>query len=228
MAESCPKHPGEPVVGCLLCRDDLLEARDREGLQNWAAWKLHAECTERFPRRFALAAADHPDVKDWVETWRADPESSPSLLLAGAVGVGKTWQAYGALREVATTVRQHQRYMTRVSGPSWEAVTSADLYASLRPRSGVDTERQMETYRATELLLIDDLGAAKASEWVEETTYRIISGRYDDMKPSIFTTNLPLPQLKDALGNRIASRLAESCRSVVLDGPDRRRVKEPS
>ena len=223
--DHCPKHAGEPVVGCLLCRDDLLEARDREGLKSWAAWKLFAECDERFPRRFASAAADHPDVRDWVETWRTDPDSAPSLLLAGAVGVGKTYQAFGALREVATTVRQDPRYMTRVSGPRWEAVTSADLYASLRPRSGVDTERQMEAYRNVDMLLIDDLGAAKASEWVEETTYRIISGRYDDMKPSIFTTNLPTPELKNALGNRIASRLAESCRVVVLEGPDRRRTK---
>lgn len=228
MDDPCPKHPGEPVVGCLRCRDDLLEARDKEGLRAWAAWKLHAECANRFPRRFATAAVDHPDVKDWVETWRTDPDSSPSLLLAGLVGVGKTYQAYAALREVATTVRQDPRYMTRVSGPSWEAVTSADLYASLRPRSGVDTERQMEAYRNAEVLLIDDLGAAKSSEWVEETTYRIISGRYDDMKPSIFTTNVPTPDLKNALGNRIASRLAESCRVVVLDGPDRRRTKPTS
>lgn len=226
MTSPCRRHPEEPAVGCLRCRDDLLEARDRDGLKTWGRAKLHAECDARFPRRFANAHPDHPAVKQWVETWRDDPDSAPSLLLAGAVGVGKTWQAYGALREVAITANQNERYMARVSGPSWEAVTSADLYASLRPRSGVDTERQMETYRNVEVLLIDDLGAAKASEWVEETTYRIISGRYDDMKPSIFTTNVPLPDLKNALGNRIASRLAESCRSVVLEGPDRRRAKE--
>ncbi|WP_051393064.1 ATP-binding protein [Glycomyces arizonensis] len=221
----CPTHPRQPAVACQECFDELLEARDAAGLRMWGAARLAADCDDRFPRRFAAAAVDHPDVKDWVETWRADPEAAPSLLLAGAVGVGKTWQAYAALREAATTVRQHPRFINRVPGPSWEAVTSADLYASLRPRTGVDTEAVMETYRRVDMLLVDDLGAAKNSEFVEETTYRILSGRYDDMRPSIFTTNLPPAELKHALGDRIASRLAESCRLVVLDGPDRRRAK---
>lgn len=225
MTDTCPTHPRQGLVGCQECFDDLLAARDGAGLRAWGAIKLGAECDARFPRRFAAAAVDHADVKDWVETWRAAPEAAPSLLLAGAVGVGKTWQAYAALREAATTVWQHPRYINRVPGPSWEAITSADLYASLRPRDGVDTETVMETYRRVDVLLVDDLGAAKGSEFVEETTYRILSGRYDDMRPSIFTTNVPPADLKHVLGDRIASRLAESCRLVVLDGPDRRRTR---
>ena len=81
----------------------------------------------------------------------------------------------------------------------------------------------LERYIGLELLFIDDLGAAKATEFVEEATYRLINTRYNDMRPSIFTSNLALSELKDAIGDRIASRLAETCTRIVLDGPDRRR-----
>jgi DNA replication protein DnaC len=109
-------------------------------------------------------------------------------------------------------------------GISWQAHTFADLLARLRPRTGVDTEAELERYRKLDLLLIDDLAAGKSSEWVEEATYRIINGRYEAMRPTIYTSNLPLDQLRDAIGDRIASRLAETCTRVVMEGPDRRRM----
>jgi DNA replication protein DnaC len=83
----------------------------------------------------------------------------------------------------------------------------------------------MRHYRTADLLLIDDLGVAKNSEWVEEAVYRIIGGRYEQMRPTIYTTNLDVPKLRDALGDRIASRLAETCTRVLLDGDDRRRQR---
>jgi DNA replication protein DnaC len=58
---------------------------------------------------------------------------------------------------------------------------------------------------------------------VEEITYRLINGRYEAMRPSIFVSNLPTEDFKSAVGDRIASRLAETCVRVALTGPDRRR-----
>ncbi len=179
-------------------------------------------CDTRFPARYRNAVADHPEVATWAEKFAANPDDSPGLLLLGAVGRGKTWQAYGAMRIAAAALRPARGVGYR--GISWAAHTYADLMALLRPRTGVDTEAEIAKFRQHDLLLVDDLAAAKASEWVEEVTYRIVSGRYDQMKPTIYTTNLPLDQLRDAIGDRIASRLAESCVRVVLDGPDRRRA----
>jgi DNA replication protein DnaC len=51
-----------------------------------------------------------------------------------------------------------------------------------------------------------------------------LNGRYEDVRPSIFTTNLPLPDLREKLGDRLASRLVEMCAVVPMEGSDRRRA----
>lgn len=73
-----------------------------------------------------------------------------------------------------------------------------------------------------QLLIIDDLGAEKPSEWVAETLYRIINHRYEHELPVVITSNLSLDQLAQRLGDRTASRLAELCEVIELTGRDRR------
>lgn len=217
LAADCPTHPGQPQSAC-PCADERERAEEQREVIAAAA----AKCDERFPIRYRQATTDRPDVLAWVREFHRDPAAAPSLLLLGPTGTGKTHQAYGAVRAAVTVALP-----TRSGGyraPRWQALTYADLCASLRPRGrDYDPEAVLERYRSVELLMIDDLGAAKTSEWVEESTYRLINGRYEDMRPTIFTSNLSLPELREAVGDRIASRLAETCTRVVLDGPDRRR-----
>ncbi|WP_407288259.1 ATP-binding protein [Streptomyces sp. BP-8] len=177
----------------------------------------------RIPARYRRALGDDPQVIAWTEAiaaaGRPGPsgapgiDEGPSLLIVGPTGTGKTHQAYGAIRTLLSAgVRLR-----------WEAVTAADLYARLRPRSGHDAERDLQTLARCPLLLLDDLGAAKNSEWTEELTYRLINHRYEHMRPTLITTNLPTDALRTALGDRISSRLAEMTERVILTGPDRRR-----
>lgn len=181
---------------------------------------------EAIPPRYRPARARRPDIQSWAAGFQADAEPR-SLLILGPTGTGKTWAAYGALRlAVITALRPNRAGVFHVHG--WETVTFADFIASMRPSRTGDPEGRMAELRAVPLLMVDDLGIAKATEFTEEVTYRLISGRYDAMLPTIFTSNLPLGQLKEALGDRIASRLAETCTRVVLDGADRRRVAQPA
>ena len=177
----------------------------------------------RIPPRYRDAQADHPEVAIWVKqvTLAARPgpggtrgiATGPSLLIAGPTGVGKTYQAYGAVRSLLQAgVRLR-----------WQVITAADLYAAQRPRQGHDTERDLQAMTRCPLLLVDDLGAAKASEWTEELTYRLVNYRYEQLLPTVFTTNLPVREIRNVLGDRIASRLAEMTERAVLTGPDRRR-----
>ena len=80
-----------------------------------------------------------------------------------------------------------------------------------------------------ELLVLDDLGAEKPSEWVEETMNLIVNTRYNERRPTIFTTNyedLPddtdLDSLKVRVGFRLHSRLHEMCEFLEYDGGDYR------
>ncbi|MFI6883401.1 ATP-binding protein [Streptosporangium canum] len=189
--------------------------------------RLAAEYADKhIPARYADAVADDVAVVTWVQRLldRAVADSAmrvtcsvrsgPSLLILGPTGVGKTHQAFGALRLLATTGIRAK----------WQAVTAADLYARLRPRHGVDSETEFRLLADAPLLLIDDLGAAKTSEWVEEVNYRLVNWRYERVLPTLFTSNVPPKELSTSLGERVASRLVEMTERVVLQGADRRRV----
>jgi DNA replication protein DnaC len=176
------------------------------------------------PPRYAAATADHPEVADWVArliefaSGAADPwlepsiTRGPSLLLVGATGTGKTHLAYGAVRALLT------------SGVNCRAIvtTAADLYARLRPRHGVDPEAEFERVARSRVLVIDDLGAAKGSEWTEEINYRLVNHRYEHEAPTLFTSNVKPKDLPAVLGVRVSSRLFEMTTTVVLKRADRR------
>jgi DNA replication protein DnaC len=179
----------------------------------------------RIPARYQGAVAGHPAVLAWVQdiaaAGRRGPGGAPgiaqgrSLLILGTTGTGKTHEAYGAVRSLLLAgVRLR-----------WKATTAADLYAELRPRPGHDGERELMDAARCPLLILDDLGAARNSEWTEEITMRLINRRYNELLPTLITSNLGPAELREQLGDRIASRLAEMTERVILDGPDRRRAR---
>lgn len=206
-----PCEHGVGFTTCLPCAADA-KATGGDDLHRWRSARAAAGCAQRFPARYSAAVCDHPEARAWVDRFARTPRDCPSLLLAGPTSVGKTWLAYGTLRAAVVAAGVDR----------WEAVAYADFVAELRP-SGKDPESAMTRYRETGLLLLDDLGAAKGSEWVEETTYRLLNHRYNALLPSIFTTNLPLADLREHLGDRLASRLVETCVRLSMTGPDRRR-----
>jgi len=78
-----------------------------------------------------------------------------------------------------------------------------------------------------DLLVLDDLGAEKTSEWVEETMNLIVNTRYNERRPTIFTSNYAdIPDDTDPnallfrIGHRMRSRLHEMCEFIVMDGAD--------
>lgn len=147
----------------------------------------------------------------YVVRW---PPEKPLLLLSGNKGAGKTHLACGILREVFE--RHGQR------GQFWPVVDLLDRY-----RATYDEDRATETVEAVDaqlrqcaVLVLDDLGTHKSSEWAEERLFRLIDERYRDLRPLVVTTNVGLMELPD----RIKSRLSDgSCSTLVnFTGPDRR------
>lgn len=211
-----PEIRHKPLTGA-----EWQELADREPAEIAAIEQAIAYTDGRIPARYRQAEATDPAVADWAARLiaangpRSDLGLGPSLLILGPTGVGKTHQAYGALRYLA-------KHGVRCK---WAAYSAADLYAALRPNAtGGPSEATFKETADAPLLVIDDLGAAKATEWTEEITYRLINRRYEHMLPTIFTSNVPPGELKTALGDRVASRLVEMCDRVVLKGDDRRRT----
>ncbi|MGA5582531.1 ATP-binding protein [Streptomyces thermodiastaticus] len=151
------------------------------------------------PPRFRNADATLPEVVAWADRALADPSSAGALLLPGLTGTGKTYEAYGALRRIAAGGPERFELI---------AVNSADMYGSLRPSPVLGaSERELRRLSQVQFLLLDDFGTAKASEWTEEITYRLINHRYNHCLPTIITSNLPArdengPDLTDFVGDR--------------------------
>ncbi|NUS00401.1 MAG: ATP-binding protein [Kribbellaceae bacterium] len=177
----------------------------------------------RVPVRYSTATVTTSEVAAWVRTlvsaavrdaraFNPKVQRGPSLLLLGPVGTGKTHQVYGAIREIVHT---------GVSC-SWLVTTAADLYADLRPNQNRN-DQVFDRFANVPLLVLDDLGAHKGTEWTAEQTFRLINHRYENELATVVTSNLTAPQLRDRVGDRITSRLVEMCRHVALKGSDRRR-----
>lgn len=172
------------------------------------------------PARYADARTESRELLLWAEILvQMDRDSDcgeitgPSRLIAGPTGTGKTHAMIGALH--AYVHGGGQRMVTYV--------TAADLYARLRPQPNVNSEEVFASFANCALLALDDLGAAKGSEWTDEINYRLLNHRYNGRLPTLITSNVIPAQLAHAVGERVASRLAEMCEVVVLKGEDRRR-----
>lgn len=161
-----------------------------------------------------------PELRKW--------DASRSLYLTGPVGTGKTYQA-------AALVRRHYLELERPRG----SLTADDVFAGAihsRPvvwanvpklleelrRSFDAPERAPKGLEIAPLLVLDDIGAEKPSEWVEERLYCIVNERYESGLPIIVTSNLTPAKLGQRLGARLTSRLAEMCDVFGLGGKDRR------
>jgi DNA replication protein DnaC len=148
------------------------------------------------------------------------PVVDRGLFLLGPPGVGKTHLAVAVLRQVIATrgargIFYDTRDLLRVIRSTYDQVNQMAEMDVLKPVMEAD------------MLVLDDLGAEKTSEWVEETMNLIVNTRYNERRPTIFTTNyenLPdeadLDTLKVRVGFRLHSRLHEMCEFLEYDGGD--------
>lgn len=149
-----------------------------------------------------------PEVAEALQTW-AD-NATENLVLLGPVGTGKTYAAWAALRRVYG------------SGRSVIGLGAVDLLDALRPSSGDD--HAAARLRDVDVLLVDDLGAQRDTEWTDERLYGLVHHRWEQRRPLVLTANVDGPEgLRELLGERPYSRIVEHALVLVLAGHDRRR-----
>jgi DNA replication protein DnaC len=83
----------------------------------------------------------------------------------------------------------------------------------------------MEAVKTAELLVMDDLGSEKVTSWVQERLFVIVNHRYQEERPTIFTSNIAPKDLPTQLGERTASRIMSMCEWIALDGEDYRKTE---
>ena len=161
------------------------------------------------------------------------------LLFIGPSGVGKTHLAVAALKELIK--RGHAGLFC-----DYRELLK-EIQASYNPASESTEMRILEPIRSVEILVLDDLGASKPSDWVRDIVAIVLNARYNENRTTIITTNyldnpvsegettrLPSGKLVPAaredsleqrIGTRMRSRLYEMCRTVEVLAPDFRREK---
>jgi DNA replication protein DnaC len=151
------------------------------------------------------------------------PAVNRGLLFMGPVRVGKTHLSAAILHElikkkgVPCLFYEFGSLLKEIQN-SYNHVSQASELKVLAPVVEAD------------VLVLDELGATKPTDWVRNTMMQIINTRYSDRRLTIFTTNYrdergqPSEEtLEDRIGTCLRSRLYEMCRTVVIDGEDYRR-----
>jgi len=83
--------------------------------------------------------------------------------------------------------------------------------------------RLLHRCRTDAVVILDDIGAEKPSDWVEEQLYALIDVRYRMLRSTIFSSNRSMRQLEAQIGSRSVSRIMEMCEGVRVGGEDWRK-----
>jgi DNA replication protein DnaC len=165
------------------------------------------------------------------------PTDKTGLLFVGTVGVGKTHLSVGIIKDLIREKGIHclfcdYRELLKSIQNSYNPSVPATEMEILRPIFDA------------EVLVLDELGAVRSTEWVFDTVNYILNSRYNDNRTTIITTNFPDKEeqdkleddnprsysaadraarretLGDRIGERMRSRLHEMCKKVEIEGPD--------
>lgn len=104
----------------------------------------------------------------------------------------------------------------------------ATVLEKLPAMSFQEKSRYLDSLRGCDLLILDDFGMERRTDYAQEQVFSIIDGRYLAQKPLIITTNLSLKEMKDPEDMtelRIFDRILEVCVPVCFDGPSLRQGK---
>jgi DNA replication protein DnaC len=185
-------------------------------------------------------------VQEFVKHFTpATPDGEPNegMLLMGPCGVGKTHLAVAALKQLVSKGYVGLFYDYRE--------LLKEIQDSYNPESGSTEMGVLEPVLKADILLLDDVGGGKSSDWVRETVGHVLNSRYNERRATIMTTNyldrdladrvhahspsrIALPSgetvrateqdtLSDRVGARIRSRLYEMCRTIEIVAPDYRK-----
>lgn len=187
----------------------------------------------RIPERFMACSFENFEIAEYslrkalmsTRKFVAEyPVVDVGLLFLGTCGVGKTHLAVSALKELINKGIPGLFYDFRD--------LLKEIQDSYNPNTRGSELKILAPVFDAEVLVLDELGASKPTEWVQETITHIINKRYNDKKVTIFTSNyLDVADksqydetLTDRVGVRLRSRLHEMCRLIHIQGDDYREI----
>jgi DNA replication protein DnaC len=174
-----------------------------------------ANLPESFTRRYnILDWQNDPDLSGIdFDSLNLMVDNKAWFYVYGPTGTGKTYMAL-LLAQIAI-LKEMSTYFTTVG----------DLLDLLRPSENDKRESIKNFCRKADLLILDDIGHEKASEWVREQLYLLINSRWNDGKMTVFTSNYPPESLKERISDAVYSRVASECAVCPLNNSSDKRFK---
>ena len=160
------------------------------------------------------AAKAFKAAREFVARWPEMRVRGEGLLFYGIPGNGKSHLAAAIVnelipQEVAAVFQDTPELLAR-------------FRSTYQPGAEESEQALLDVLADADLLVLDDVGAEKWSEWVEMQLFRVINARYRHKRPLIVTSNLGMDKLSGAIGPRSLSRLIEMCRLIEVTAPDYR------
>lgn len=198
------------VRNCLCkCRAEQNEREIEAFRARTAEYEMHqrmqAAIKDKAYKQWTFAQDDGAEIKmqrvrAYADNFKGALQENLGLLLWGDVGTGKTFAAACVVNELIE--HGYRCYMTTFTA-------LANIIAGLR---GTEKNEFVQSLNNFHLLVIDDLGAERKSEYMQEMVYQVIDSRYKAGKPLIITTNMTPEQIRNpdsASLARIYSRVDE-------------------
>ena len=156
------------------------------------------------------------EARNYVEHWAEMRQNGMGLLFWGLPGNGKTFAAACIANALCETMKDVRM------------VTLAAVLNRLPAMSAEDKLYYLQSLKNCDLLILDDFGMERRTDYAREQVFNLIDGRYLSGRPLIVTTNLSLQDLKDPADmteQRIFDRILERCVPICFDGPSLRQHK---
>ena len=188
---------------------------------------LTDECFHTVPKLKYTRFNDNTDpntkeykvAKKYVEKFELMQKENIGLLFHGNVGSGKTHLASCIANEII------QRYNTRVKFRNIPQIINDIEKGGFK----LDKNEYIHSFCRTPLLILDDFGIERKTDYSLELLYQIINARYESRMPTIISTNVSINTLNDENVElqlrRIYSRIMEMCTPIAITGDDRRLEK---
>lgn len=175
-------------------------------------------------------------AREWLDAFRSGTRQN--LWLAGDVGTGKSWIAWGLIRELVLEYVERcyadEQLREYAAHPPALFVNWRDLLNDLRDEYREGQGGASGLYKRgchVTVLALDDLGAERPTAWALEALAGLVQARYDNCLPTIVTSNFSTAELTERLsgddevvGRRIVNRLVEGGVGIRFDGASRRRA----